>query len=145
MSTVVKGIAMAVCSGVLCRSHYVVSPVINLSLLISNKSDLWWASRMLEICSLQHHTCREDSRICIFFPVFLHPLTCLEDTVEPRTHKICMFCTHLFWAEVYHSRSVCYSIIWPWQDAGLKARLILLFSKHFPPTTFGYCLLQIHN
>lgn len=87
MNPAVKCITMTVCSRVLYCSYYAASPAINLSLLISNKSSLWWASQMVEIWSLQHHTCREDSNTRIF-PSFIPSLLIfLGDMVRPRTHE----------------------------------------------------------
>lgn len=86
MNTAVKCITMTVCSGVFYCGYYVVSPAINLSLLISNKSDLWWASQTLEIWSLQHHTCREDSSIWVFLPFFPSFPVFRGAAVQPRTH-----------------------------------------------------------
>lgn len=48
MNPAVKCITVTVCSRVSYCNNYVASPAINLSLLISNKSSLWWASLMLE-------------------------------------------------------------------------------------------------
>lgn len=113
MNPAAKCITMAVCSRVLYCSYYAASPAINLSLLISNKSSLWWASQMLEIWSLQHHTWREDSNTGIFPSFIPSRLIFLGDTVQPRTHEA-YFAPACSEPEFYHPLSVRSSAVWPW-------------------------------
>ena len=114
MNPAVKCITMTVCSRVLYCSYYAASPAINLSLLISNKSSLWWVSQMLEIWSLQHHTWREDSNTRTLPSFVPSLLVFLGDMVQPRTDQVYFAptCSEL---EFYHPPSVRSSAVWPWQ------------------------------
>lgn len=144
MNTAVKCITMTVCSGVFYCGYYVVSPAINLSLLISNKSDLWWASQTLEIWSLQHHTCREDSSIWVFLPFF--PLSlCSEELRFNPGHTQHTLHPLVLNRSLSVPERLVLSYLALTKILGLKARLVLQFGKCFPLTIFGCHLSQIRS
>lgn len=144
MNPAVKCITMTVCSRVLYCSYYVASPAINLSLLIGNKSSLWWASQMLEIWSLQHHTWREDSNTRLF-PSFIPSLLFfLGDRFNPGHMKHTLPPLVLNWSLSCTECQVlsCLALT---KIVGLKALLVLQFNEHFTRVIFECLLFQIHR